>query len=132
MTNVKNQIPSINGSYGISDSHRICVVASWCLKITEKSHWQSFVYILRSTKFIKNAKNGQLDDFLKIKVCGQTVLPDRAILLGQKLVENANKCDILGKFKQYGLDSTYYACKIGHINIVTVSIFASILKYRKT
>ena len=27
--------------------------------------------------------------FWKLKVCGQTVLPDRSILIGQKLVENA-------------------------------------------
>ena len=31
-----------------------------------------------------------------------------------------------------GLTPLHYACKIGHINIVTVSIFASILKCRKT
>ena len=35
--------------------------------------------------------------------CGQTVLPDRSVLIGQKLVENAKvrkvKCDILGDFQ---------------------------------
>ena len=40
--------------------------------------------------------------FLKPESCGQTVLPDRSILKGQKLVENAKveklKCDILGDF----------------------------------
>ena len=39
-------------------------------------------------------------EFLKtLNACGQTVLPDRSILIGQKLVENAKiqkfKCDIL-------------------------------------
>ena len=37
--------------------------------------------------------------FWKLKVCGQTVLPDRSILIGQKLLKNANiqkfKYDIL-------------------------------------
>ena len=35
--------------------------------------------------------------------CGQTVLPDRSVLIGQKLVENAKiqefKCDILSNFQ---------------------------------
>ena len=39
-------------------------------------------------KFIKNAKNSQFGEFLKTKACGQTVLPDRSLLIGQKLVEN--------------------------------------------
>ena len=41
--------------------------------------------------------------FLKPEACGQTVLPDRSILIGQKLVENARiqkfKCDILNTFQ---------------------------------
>ena len=28
-------------------------------------------------------------NFLKTEACGQTVLPDRSVLIGQKLVENA-------------------------------------------
>ena len=42
-------------------------------------------------------------EFLKSEACGQTVLPDRSILIGQKLVENAKiekfKCDILSNFQ---------------------------------
>ena len=42
-----------------------------------------------------------LASFCKSEACGQTVLPDRSILIGQKLVENAKikkcKCDILSK-----------------------------------
>ena len=41
--------------------------------------------------------------FWKPEACGQTVLPDRSVLIGQKLVENAKlekfKCDILGDFQ---------------------------------
>ena len=41
--------------------------------------------------------------FWKSEVCGQTVLPDRSILKGQKMVENAKipkfKCDILSDFQ---------------------------------
>ena len=40
--------------------------------------------------------------FEKPEACGQTVLPDKSILKGQKLVENAKikefKCDILSNF----------------------------------
>ena len=44
-----------------------------------------------------------LAKFVKSKGCGQTVLPDRSILIGQKLVENAKidkfKSDILSDFQ---------------------------------
>ena len=33
-------------------------------------------------------KNGQFGEFLKTEACGQTVLPDRSLLIGQTLVEN--------------------------------------------
>ena len=39
----------------------------------------------------------------KPEACGQTVLPDMSVLIGQKLVEKAKidkfKCDILGDFQ---------------------------------
>ena len=42
-------------------------------------------------------------EFLKSWIFGQTVLPDRSILIGQKLVENGKlqkfKCDILSNFQ---------------------------------
>ena len=42
--------------------------------------------------------------FCKIfEACGQTESPDRSVIIGQKLVENAKipkfKCDILGNFQ---------------------------------
>ena len=41
--------------------------------------------------------------FWKTEACGQAVLPDRSILKGQKMVENAKieklKCDILSDFQ---------------------------------
>ena len=41
--------------------------------------------------------------FWKPEACGQTVLPDRSVLIGQKLVDNAKihkfKCDILSNFQ---------------------------------
>ena len=44
-----------------------------------------------------------LASFWKPKACGQTVLPDRSVLIGQKLVENAKmpkfKCDLLINFQ---------------------------------
>ena len=44
-----------------------------------------------------------LASFWKPEACGQTVLPDRSVLIGQKLVGNAKiqklKCDILSNFQ---------------------------------
>ena len=77
-------------------------------KITEKVSFNiaseaSYVYILIRQKLIKNAKNGPFwRVFWKPKACGQTVLPDMSISIGQKLVENAKieklKCNMLGDF----------------------------------
>ena len=73
------------------------------MKITEKVSFNiaseaSYVYILSGQKLIKNAKKNP-----KAKACGQTVLPDRSVLLVQKLGENAKiqnfKCDILSNFQ---------------------------------
>ena len=48
-------------------------------------------------------KNVNLANFWKSKACGQTVLPDSSILIGQKLAENAKieklECVILGDFQ---------------------------------
>ena len=80
-----------------------------CLKITEKVSFNiaseaSYDYILSGQKLIKNAKNWSiLASFWKPEACGQTVLPDRSILIGQKIVENVkiekSKCDILSNFQ---------------------------------
>ena len=44
-----------------------------------------------------------LASFWKTEVCSQTVLPERSILIGQKLAKNTKiqkfKCDILGDFQ---------------------------------
>ena len=63
-----------------------------CLKITGKVSFiiaseASYVYILNRQKLIKS--------FSKPEACGQTVLPDMSLLIGQKLVENAK----IEKFK---------------------------------
>ena len=67
-----------------------------CLKITEKVPFNiaseaSYVYILSGQKtFIKKCEKwSNLASFWKPKACGQTELPDRSVLIGQKLVENA-------------------------------------------
>ena len=51
----------------------------------------SYVHILSGQKFIESHKWFILflSSFWKPEVCGQTVLPDRSILIGSKLVENA-------------------------------------------
>ena len=57
-----------------------------------------------STKVdIRCQKRSILASFWKSEACGQTVLPDGSVLIGQKLVENAKiqkfKCDILSNFQ---------------------------------
>ena len=50
----------------------------------------SYVYILSGQKFIKNAQKwSNLASFWKPEACGQPELPDRSVLIGRKLVENA-------------------------------------------
>ena len=48
-------------------------------------------------------KGSILASFWKPEACGQTVLPDRPIIIGQKLVENTKtqklKCDILSNLQ---------------------------------
>ena len=55
-----------------------------------------------------------LASFWKPEACGQTVLPDRSILIGQKLVENAKmpkfKYDILSIGLRFSSTLHYYEC----------------------
>ena len=64
----------------------------------------SYVYILSGQTFIKKCQKWFiLMSFWKPEACGQTVLPDRSVLIGQKFAENAKietlKRDILGDFQ---------------------------------
>ena len=65
------------------------------MKITEKVSYNiasevKYIYILSGQKLIRNAKDGPFwRVFEKPEACGQTALSDRSILIGQKLVENA-------------------------------------------
>ena len=67
-------------------------VLARCLKITEKVSFNiaseaSYAYILSGQKFIKKCQKwSNLASFYKAKACGQTELPDRSVLIGQKLV----------------------------------------------
>ena len=75
------------------------LIRARCLKIIEKVSFniaiEASYYILSGQKFIKNAKNCILASFSKPEACGQTVIPDRSILIGQKLLESAK----IEKFK---------------------------------
>ena len=52
--------------------------------------------------------------FWKPEACGQTVLPDKSVLIGQKLVENDKiqkfKCDILSNFQTMWWSASYAQC----------------------
>ena len=64
------------------------------MKITQKVSF--IVYNLSGQKFLKNAKNGPFwRIFEQPEAYCQVVLPDRSILIGQKLEENAK----IGTFK---------------------------------
>ena len=57
---------------------------------------------LRGHQLIKNAKNGPFGQvFEKHDACGQTVLPDKSILIGQKLVENEYQGSIWTSFQKH-------------------------------
>ena len=62
-----------------------------------------------------------LVSFRKPEFSGQTVLPDRSILMGQKLVENAKiqkfKCDILSNFQTM--------CDFGDRAVLDIDIFCT-------
>ena len=66
--------------------------------------------------------------FWKREACGQTVLPDRSILIGQKLVENAKiqkfKCDILSNCQTMW---TLIISWLSRINYSFLSISGSVL-----
>ena len=70
------------------------LAGSRCLKLAEKVSFNiaseaSYFYISSGQKLIKNAKKlSFLTSFWKPEPCSQTVLPDRSVLIGQKLVEN--------------------------------------------
>ena len=80
---------------------------AWCLKITEKVSFNiaseaSYVYNLDKSS-LKMTKMVNLASFWNSEVCGQTVLPDITVLIGQKLEDNAKiqnfKWDILSNFQ---------------------------------
>ena len=81
-----------------------------CLKITEKVSFNSYVYKKKSLKF---QKWSNLASFWKTEACSQTVVPDKLILNGQKLVEmpkiQISNETFLVIFKQYvpTLDGTF-------------------------
>ena len=95
------------------------------MKITEKVSFNiaseaSYVYILSGQKLIKNVKKWFiLASFWKPEACGQTVLPDRSVLKGQGLVENAKiqkfKCDILSNFQ-----TMWESKKIYHFDYICI------------
>ena len=80
--------PALNNLVRLADAYILnidmysCIIAE-CLKITEKVSFNvaskaSYVYILSGQKFIE-----------KPEVYGQTELPDKSLLIEQKLMENA-------------------------------------------
>ena len=80
------------------------------MKITEKVSFNieseaSYVYILSGQKLLKKCqKLSILASIWKPEACGQAVLPDRLVLIVQKMVESAKiqkffKCDILSTFQ---------------------------------
>ena len=90
------------------------------MKITENVSFSiaseaNYVYILSGQKLIKNAKNGPFwRVFKKPEACGQTVLPDRSVLIGQTLVENA-------KIQMRHFE--YFLNNVNHFFVLTNCVF---------
>ena len=56
-------------------------------------------------------------DYLKTGKCGQTVLPDRSILIGQKLVEKSHKSKIQMRHfdlfsNNVGINEKWVGCQV--------------------
>ena len=74
-----------------------------CKIILVSNNSETCVYILSGQKLVQKCQiRSVLASFwqlVELAVCGQTVLPDRSVLIGQKLVENTKietfKWDIL-------------------------------------
>ena len=85
-----------------------------CFKIVQKVAFNiaseaSYVYILSGQKLIKNAKN---DPFWRVFAYSQTVLPDRSLLKGRKLVENAKiEKSKMRHFMEFS-NTVFLLCKI--------------------
>ena len=90
-------------------THSLLLIADWTGMVFE-NHRQSLIQhcersdILSGQKLIKNAKqNVHFGEFFKPEACGQTVLPDMSVLIGQKLTKKAKiqkfKCNILNNFQ---------------------------------
>ena len=101
---------------------------SQCLKITEKVAFNiasdaSYVYNLSGQKLIKNAKNSQFGEFLKILSLRSNSVTRQATLIGQTLGENTKiekfKWDILGDFQTLcRLSYLYHDITIGVYQIL--------------
>ena len=87
-----------------------------CLKIAQKVAFNiaieaSYVYFFSEQKLIKSAKNSLFGEDLKNWRGGQTLLPDRSILIRQKLVENPKIqifiCYILSHFQTMCIHISY-------------------------
>ena len=63
----------------------------------------SYVFILVDKRLSKMLKIVNLASFWKTEACSQTVLPERSVFIGQKLMENAKiekfKWDILSNIQ---------------------------------
>ena len=106
---------------GQENKTKISYFSSQCLKITEKGSFNiaseaSDVCMLNEQKLINNCRKWSiLASFWKPEACGQTVLPDRSLLIGQKFVGNAK----IQKFK-YNILSDFQTMRISVANCMTI------------
>ena len=73
--------------YSPTVSGHVSVVMHGVWKLQKKSHSTLWAKRATFTKVHKNAKN--LASLGKLEAGGRTALPDRSMLIGQKLIENA-------------------------------------------
>ena len=73
---------------------------------------------------MENVKNGQF------QASGQTVLPGRSLLIGQKLVKNAKieklKCDILGDFQTLWVPLMFTKCSVKKVALLILYSYSNL------
>ena len=86
--------------------------------MNKKSHLASYGHILSGQKLPKITKTMiNLTSFWNNEPCSQTVLPDRSILIGQKLVEKSHKSKIQMRHFDWfsnnvGINEKWVGCQV--------------------
>ena len=95
-----------------------CILHTGVRKLNKKSHLASYGHILSGQKLPKITKTMiNLTSFWNTESCSQTVLPDRSILIGQKMLKvPIFKWDVLGDFQTMWVGKWIWCIAYIHVN----------------